>query len=96
MKGAIIWFSGPDEAAWNVFDAFCRIRVALFRSLVESLGGAVADEPTPSHRSHVVSSNLAAIVSELKSIRTDKGFVMVAMSPASEAASAVELLCAPE
>ncbi|XP_076671716.1 uncharacterized protein LOC143370457 isoform X2 [Andrena cerasifolii] len=83
---------GPDEAAWNVFDAFSRIRVALFRSLVESVGGAIADEPTPSRRSHLVSSNLADIVSELKSIQTEKGFVLVAMIPASEVASAVELL----
>lgn len=92
MKMAIILLAPPDEAAWNVFDAFARIRVALFRSLVESLGGAIADEPTPSHRSHFVSSNLADIVSDLKSIQTEKGFVLVAMTPASEVASAMDLL----
>ncbi|XP_076643619.1 uncharacterized protein LOC143353918 isoform X1 [Halictus rubicundus] len=83
-----------EDPAWNVFDMFSRVRMALFRSLLEALGRNVADSeaPIPFGRSHPSSSNFAAIVSELKSIQNQKGFVLVAATPSSELSSAMATL----
>nr|XP_031838864.1 uncharacterized protein LOC116429731 [Nomia melanderi] len=83
-----------DDSAWNVFDMFSRIRMALFRSLLESLGGnaGASEDPGTFGRSHRMPSNLADIVRELKSIQNQKGFILVAATPASELNSVMETL----
>ncbi|KAG6804100.1 hypothetical protein HZU73_00814 [Apis mellifera caucasica] len=82
-----------DEAAWNVFDMFSKIRMVLFRSLLESLGNVGAsEEPIPSRRAHFLRSNLMDMVEELKSVENEKGFILVASVPASEVNSALENL----
>ncbi|XP_076243924.1 uncharacterized protein LOC143185084 [Calliopsis andreniformis] len=82
-----------DDVAWNVVKMFSRMRIALFRSLVESFGGiGIPDEPIPPLRSHVVSSNLADLVGELNSAQNEKGFILVAVTSANEVNSAVKFL----
>ncbi|XP_017766278.1 PREDICTED: uncharacterized protein LOC108555233 [Eufriesea mexicana] len=83
-----------DEAAWNVFNMFSKIRLVLFRSLLESLSGNVAatEDPIPSRKSHLLRSNLVDMMTELKSVENEKGFILVAMVPTSELNSAFELL----
>ncbi|XP_076287578.1 uncharacterized protein LOC143212553 [Lasioglossum baleicum] len=85
---------GTEDPAWNIFDMFSRVRMALFRSLLDALGKNVADseEPIPFGRFHPSSSNLEDIVRELKSIQNRKGFVLVAATPASELNSAMATL----
>ncbi|XP_078049878.1 uncharacterized protein LOC144476617 isoform X2 [Augochlora pura] len=85
---------GSEDPAWNVFNMFSRIRTALFRSLLESLGRNVAstEESNPYGRSHPLWSNLADIVNELKSIQNQNGFILVAATPASELNSALAIL----
>ncbi|XP_076634435.1 uncharacterized protein LOC143348279 isoform X2 [Colletes latitarsis] len=88
-------FDVMDDPAWNAFDVFSRIRIALFRSMLESLGGNVGttDEMIiPSRRSHPLPSNLGDVLTELKSLPNEKGFVLVAAAPATELNSAFELL----
>lgn len=83
-----------DEAAWNVFDMFSKIRLVLFRSLLESLGRNVAasEDPISSHKSHLLRSNFVDMVEELKSVENEKGFILVASLSASELDSALEFL----
>ncbi|XP_076483086.1 uncharacterized protein LOC117161586 [Bombus vancouverensis nearcticus] len=83
-----------DEAAWNVFDMFSKIRLVLFRSLLESLGRNVAasEDPISSRKSHLLRSNFVDMVEELKSVENEKGFILVASLSASELDSALEFL----
>ncbi|KAK9309959.1 hypothetical protein QLX08_000584 [Tetragonisca angustula] len=83
-----------DEAAWNVFDMFSKIRLVLFRSLLESLGRSVASsqDATPSRKSHLLRSNLLDMLEELTSVENEKGFVLVASVLASELDSPLEFL----
>lgn len=72
---------------------FSKIRMVLFRSLLESLGNVGAsEEPIPSRRAHFLRSNLMDMVEELKSVENEKGFILVASVPASEVNSALENL----
>lgn len=72
---------------------FSKIRMVLFRSLLESLGNVGAsEEPIPSRRAHFLRSNLMDMVEELKSVENEKGFILVASVPASEVNSALETL----
>ncbi|XP_026674680.1 uncharacterized protein LOC108631429 [Ceratina calcarata] len=77
-----------DEAAWNVFDVFSKIRLVLFRSLLESLGGNAASEDSIQPRR----SNLLDMVEELRSIGNEKGFIFVSSVSGNELDSALDLL----
>lgn len=83
-----------DEAAWNVFDMFSKIRLVLFRSLLESLGRSVSPsvDAAPSRKSHLLRSNLLDMLEELRSVENEKGFVLVASVLATEIDSPVEFL----
>ncbi|XP_043264974.1 uncharacterized protein LOC122404802 isoform X2 [Colletes gigas] len=85
-------FDVMDDPTWNAFDVFSRIRIALFRSMLESLGGTADETIIPSRRSHPLPSNLGDVVTELKSLPNEKGFILVAAAPATELNSAFELL----
>lgn len=83
-----------DDAAWKVFDMFSKVKWALFRSLLESLGGNIAatEESTPSRKLRALRSNLVDVVEELKSAENENGFILVASVPAIELDPALELL----
>lgn len=86
------------DGAWDIFDVFSKIGMAFFRSLLESLGrndGAYEDEflsrgmyplkPT-------ATDSIGGTIKELKSIPTDRGYMLIAVAPRSELANAVDLL----
>ncbi|XP_046142159.1 uncharacterized protein LOC114880608 [Osmia bicornis bicornis] len=83
-----------DETMWNVFDMFSKIRLALFRSLLESLGGNIAtpDESISSYNPYIRRATLANIIGKLKSVESEKGFVLAVTVPANELNSVMELL----
>ncbi|XP_046611661.1 uncharacterized protein LOC124301049 isoform X1 [Neodiprion virginianus] len=95
--------SKPEGAAntdgmWDVFDMFSRIRVAFFRSLLDSLGGNLGaqEDEFPPRRPSPLQSNLVDLVSdtikELKSASNEKGYMLVAAAPGNDLSSTVELL----
>ncbi|XP_011700382.1 PREDICTED: uncharacterized protein LOC105457427 [Wasmannia auropunctata] len=87
------------DVPWDIFDVFSKIRMAFFRSLLESLhrnGGAFKDELS-SRKSFSLKPTatdlIATTLRELKSeFPNDKGYMLIAVAPKSEAAAAVELL----
>ncbi|KAK1118869.1 hypothetical protein K0M31_014640 [Melipona bicolor] len=83
-----------DEAAWNVFDMFSKVRLVLFRSLLESLGRRIAssNNATPSRKSHLLRFNLLDMLEKLRSDENEKGFVLVVSVLASELESPLEFL----
>ncbi|CAK9825567.1 hypothetical protein ANTRET_LOCUS3545 [Anthophora retusa] len=83
-----------DEAAWNVFDLFSKIRLVLFRSLLESLGGntATSEDSIRTRKSHLPQFNLLDLLERLKSAENEKGFILVASLPASELNSSFDFL----
>ncbi|KZC10617.1 Alpha-tocopherol transfer protein-like [Dufourea novaeangliae] len=83
-----------EDPTWNVFDVFYKIRMAMIRSMFESLAGnaSSSEEPAAISRSHPLPSNLADTINELKSIQNEKGFVLVAAAPANELNSVMETL----
>ncbi|XP_054004543.1 uncharacterized protein LOC128890246 [Hylaeus anthracinus] len=86
---------GLGDPASNVFDMFSRIRIALFRSLLESFRGGVGapdDFVNPPRKSHPVPTNLVDVVTELKSLPNEKGFILVATVSPSELYLAWEFL----
>ncbi|XP_034183446.2 uncharacterized protein LOC117605821 isoform X1 [Osmia lignaria lignaria] len=85
---------GRDETMWDVFDMFSKIRLALFRSLLESLGGNIAtpDESISSYNPYIRRATLANIIGKLKSVESEKGFILAVTVPANELNSVMELL----
>nr|XP_012146517.1 PREDICTED: uncharacterized protein LOC100877368 isoform X2 [Megachile rotundata] len=81
------------ETMWNVFDMFSKIRLALFRSLLDSLGGNTENvENSGPYSSYIRRSTLANIIAKLKAVENEKGFILTVTVPASELNSVVELL----
>lgn len=69
--------------------------MAMFRSLLESLGGNIGtpDESiNPSRKLRPLPANLADVITELKSLSNEKGFILVATAPGSELNPILELL----
>lgn len=86
------------DVTWNIFDVLSKIRMAFFRSLLESLrgnDGAVKDE-FPLHKPFSFKPTainlIGNTIKELKSIPNDKGYMLIAVVPRSEGAAAVDLL----
>ncbi|XP_048505355.1 uncharacterized protein LOC105684538 [Athalia rosae] len=93
MEGATSY-----DGMWDVFDMFSRIRMAFFRTLLDSLDGnrgAQDDEFAP-RRPSPPQSNLVDLVSdtvkELKSASNEKGYMLVAAAPGNDLSSTVDLL----
>lgn len=89
---------GYEGSAWNVFDVFSKIRMAFFRSLLETLSrndGAFENEFSPRRLYHfrpTVTNFIESTMREIKSATNDKGYVLVAVVPRSERVVAVDLL----
>lgn len=86
------------DVTWDIFDVLSKIRMAFFRSLLESLrgnDGVVKDEFSP-HKPFSLrptATNLIGnTIRELKSIPNDKGYMLIAVVPRSEGLAAVDLL----
>ncbi|XP_024939691.1 uncharacterized protein LOC107266554 isoform X2 [Cephus cinctus] len=91
---------GPNsfDGMWDVFDMFSRIRLAFFRTLLDSLSSnwpGAEDEFSP-RRPFPLQANLVDLlgdtIKELKSVSSDKGFILVAAAPGNEISGAVDLL----
>lgn len=86
------------DGAWDIFDVFSKIRTAFFRSLLESLSrndGTSEDEFSPRRPfplKPTVTNLIGNTIRELKSIPNDKGYMLIAVAPGNERASAVDLL----
>ncbi|XP_028047483.2 uncharacterized protein LOC105831207 [Monomorium pharaonis] len=86
-----------DDAAWNMFDLFSKIRMAFFRSLFELLrrnGEMFKDELLP-HKPFALTPATNLIEKtfrDLKSVPNDKGYMLIASVPRSEGAAAIDLL----
>lgn len=90
--------SEHHEGAWNVFDVFSKIRMAFFRSLLETLGrndGAFESEFSPRRLYHLrptVTNFIESTMKEIKSVSNDKDYVLVAVVPRNERLIAIDLL----
>jgi len=86
------------DVTWNIFDMFSNIRMAFFRSLLESLhrnGDTFKNELSsrkPLSFEPTVTSLIRNTIRELKSIPTNKGYMLIAAVPKSEGVAAIELL----
>jgi len=90
------------DVTWDIFDVFSKIRMAFFRSLLESLhrnGDTFKNElssrkPLSFEPSDQVSvtSLIKNTIRELKSIPTNKGYMLIAAVPKNEGVAAIELL----
>ncbi|XP_020289283.1 uncharacterized protein LOC109857415 [Pseudomyrmex gracilis] len=87
-----------EGSAWNVFDVFSKIRMAFFRSLLETLSrndGAFENEFSPRRFDRfkpTVTNLIESTIREIKSATNDKGYALVAVVPRSERVVAVDLL----
>ncbi|KYN35701.1 Alpha-tocopherol transfer protein-like protein [Trachymyrmex septentrionalis] len=85
------------DTTWDIFDILSKIRMAFFRSLLESLhknDGVSKNEFSSRKQSFLQSTPINLIektIRELKSISNDKGYMLVAVVPRSEGAAAVDL-----
>jgi len=86
------------DVTWDIFDMFSKIRMAFFRSLLESLhrnGDTFKNEFSshkPSSFEPTVTSLIRNTIRELKSIPNNKGYMLIVTVPKSEGVDAVELL----
>ncbi|KYQ52829.1 hypothetical protein ALC60_08024, partial [Trachymyrmex zeteki] len=86
------------DTTWDIFDVLSKIRMAFFRSLLESLhknDGVFKNEFLSRKQSFLqpTATNLIEkTIRELKSIPNDKGYMLIAAVPRSEEAAAVDLL----
>ncbi|XP_011632709.2 uncharacterized protein LOC105424269 [Pogonomyrmex barbatus] len=84
------------DVTWNIFDVFSKIRMAFFRSLLESLrrnDGTLEDEFSlhkPFSLRPTVINLIGNTIRELKSI--PKGYMLIAVVPRSEGAAAIDLV----
>ncbi|KYN22849.1 hypothetical protein ALC57_04632 [Trachymyrmex cornetzi] len=87
------------DTTWDIFYILSKIRMAFFRSLLESLhkndDGVFKNEFSSRKQSFLQSTAINLIektIRELKSVPNDKGYMLVAVVPRSEGAAAVDLL----
>ncbi|KYN01698.1 hypothetical protein ALC62_07527 [Cyphomyrmex costatus] len=86
------------DTTWDIFDVLSKIRMAFFRSLLESLhknDGVVKNE-FPSRKQFFLQPTATNLIEktikEMKSMPNDKGYMLIAAVPGSEGAAAVDLL----
>ncbi|CAL1683286.1 unnamed protein product [Lasius platythorax] len=85
---------------WDVFDMFSKISVAIFRSLLESLGrnGGSSEDDFSLHRSFplkkepTVTNLIENTIKNLKSISNNNGYILIAIVPRNEGVLAVDLV----
>nr|XP_012224556.1 PREDICTED: uncharacterized protein LOC105673479 [Linepithema humile] len=87
-----------NYSTWDLFDVFSKIRMAFFRSLLESLGrNDRASENGFSSRKlfslkPTVANLIGNIIKKLKSIPNNKGYILIATVPRNEQAAVVDLV----
>lgn len=86
------------DVTWDFFDVLSKIRMALFHSLIELLhrnDGGFKDDFL-SRKSFSFKSSTANLIEntirELKSVSNNKGYMLIAAAPKSEAAAVIDLL----
>lgn len=83
---------------WDVFDMFSKIRMAIFRSLLELLerNRDTSQDDFSLHRSFPLKPTLTNLIEKtikkLKSISNNNGYMLVAIVPRSEQAVIVDLI----
>lgn len=99
-KGKFILFTEEMnyDIMWDIFDVFSKIRMAFFRSLIESLhknDGTLKNEFS-SRKSFSFKSTATNLIEttirDLKSVPNDKGYMLIAAAPRSEGAAIIDLL----
>lgn len=84
--------------AWDVFDVFSKIRMAIFRSLLELLGRNrdTSQDDFPLHRSFPLKPTITNLIEntikKLKSISNNNGYMLVAVVPRNEQVGIVDLM----
>jgi len=86
------------DMMWDIFDVFSKIRMAFFRSLIESLhknDGTLKNEfsSRKSFSFKPTATNLIEkTIRDLKSVPNDKGYMLIATAPRSEGAAIIDPL----
>lgn len=85
---------------WDVFDMFSKISVAIFRSLLESLGrngGSSEDDFSlprsfPLKKEPTVTNLIENTIKNLRSISNNNGYILIAIVPRNEGVLAVDFV----
>lgn len=83
------------DGMWNIFDVISKIRMAFFRTFLESLRKIDDTSVDESHGAFLKPdfvTLLETTLSRLKSIPNGKGYVLIAEAPRNETAAAIDLL----
>ncbi|TGZ54118.1 Alpha-tocopherol transfer protein-like protein [Temnothorax longispinosus] len=83
------------DVIWDIFDVFSKIRMAFFRSLIESLhrnDGTFKNDIKSFSVKPTATSLIGNTIRELKSVPNDNGYMLIAAAPRSEGAAVIDLL----
>lgn len=86
------------DGAWDIFDVLSKIRMAFFRSLLESLGrkdGTLEDKSSP-HTPFLLKPTavnlIRSIIRELKFISKHESYMLIAVVPRNEQVAVINLV----
>lgn len=98
LKELLLIAGATNYSMWDIFEVLSKIRMAFFRSLLESLGRRErASEIGFSSRKlfsfkPTVSNLIGNVIKKLKSMPNNKGYMLIATVSGNELAAAVDLV----